>query len=234
MPNWVTNVITVDKRFEEIKAALESGTGADYSEIDFNNIIKMPEELGNVHSGGITIANNKSVRSWLESTVKISDVKYSPHPVIGFVTSDGWWFEKESEELRMLKEFTGYQGYPSWYEWCNANWGTKWNASDPYVEDGKFSFNTAWSAPIELFVEFSKRFPDVEFTYEYADEDTGNNCGSGTIVDGENMVEEYESGSNEAYELAFRLNGGEEYFIKNEDGNYVYFDGDEEDDEDDE
>ncbi len=231
MPNWVTNVITVDKRFEEIKAALESGTGNDYIEIDFNNIIKMPDEFSGVISGGRNIAG-KSVKAWLEKKVELSSIVYSPHPVGGFITSDGWWFEKEKPEVCPAKEFEGYDGYSSWYEWCIKNWGTKWNASDPYAEDGRFSFNTAWSAPVELFVEFSKKFPDVEFTYTYADEDTGNNCGEGTIVNGENMVEEYEGGSNEAYELAFRLNGNEEYYIKDEDGNYVYFEPEDDDDED--
>ena len=48
---------------------------------------------------------------------------------------------------------------PNWYDWCNANWGTKW---DPEVHleskdngDGTAEingwFDTAWGPPIEAF-----------------------------------------------------------------------------------
>lgn len=41
MPNWVTNIMTVDSQMEEIKKFIKS----DESEFDFNNIIPRPKEL---------------------------------------------------------------------------------------------------------------------------------------------------------------------------------------------
>jgi len=50
-------------------------------------------------------------------------------------------------------------GYANWYDWCVANWGTKWDInSDGFEpeasEDGKsvfLSFSTAWAPPTEWY-----------------------------------------------------------------------------------
>ena len=46
----------------------------------------------------------------------------------------------------------------NWYEWCISNWGTKWDVgSSQYgIERGnanecKFSFDSAWSPPIQFY-----------------------------------------------------------------------------------
>lgn len=64
------------------------------------------------------------------------------------------------------------------YEWCNANWGTKWSAysfSAPKISKmkrgskWKITFNTAWSPPTPVIYAMSKRFPSLRFclrTYE--------------------------------------------------------------------
>lgn len=52
----------------------------------------------------------------------------------------------------------------------------------------------------------SERFPDVQFSYRYADEDIGSNVGEMTFLNGE-ILEEYipQDRSKEAYELAFEV-----------------------------
>lgn len=42
-------------------------------------------------------------------------------------------------------------GYPSWYEFCNAEWGTKWDISGELSSDYVLSFDSAWSPPIEAY-----------------------------------------------------------------------------------
>lgn len=50
-------------------------------------------------------------------------------------------------------------GYANWYDWCVANWGTKWdvntNGDTAEVEDGELAvevwFDTAWSPPIGFY-----------------------------------------------------------------------------------
>ena len=74
-------------------------------------------------------------------------------------------------------------GENNWYDWSCSNWGTKWNASDSEVEGDTIQFSTAWSHPEPVIEKLSKRFPDVEFTVSWEEEQ-----GYGaeyTILDGE-------------------------------------------------
>ena len=68
-----------------------------------------------------------------------------------------------------------------WYVWRNKYWGTKWGAYDGYVKVGNtvvtFVFSTAWSAPIPIYEQLAKKYPDLTWEVRYADEDIGSNCG---------------------------------------------------------
>ena len=74
-----------------------------------------------------------------------------------------------------------------WYEWRNANWQTKWNASDvQFLTDGDWTenytdetwesgelnlmFNTAWSPPIPVITQLSKDNPKVAITHKFTEE----------------------------------------------------------------
>ena len=76
-------------------------------------------------------------------------------------------------------------GERDWYQWSISHWGTKWNAYEDIITNGYIEFQTAWSTPVPVFVELSKRLKDVEINVDYADEDIGSNCGSLLIVNGE-------------------------------------------------
>lgn len=70
------------------------------------------------------------------------------------------------------------------YDWCIKHWGTKWNAYDVGFDYAAAYFCTAWNTPRPIFVELSKRFPELRLEVEYADEDRGNNCGRLVYVNG--------------------------------------------------
>lgn len=59
-----------------------------------------------------------------------------------------------------------------WYDWCIANWGTKWDASSTYLNRKEpdvleFSYDTAWS-PAEGFVKFiSAAYPELTFRNDF-------------------------------------------------------------------
>lgn len=57
------------------------------------------------------------------------------------------------------------------YEWCVQNWGTKWNASEPELYEGRrslhYTFATAWSPPLPAVVKMSEKFPELLFTLRY-------------------------------------------------------------------
>lgn len=71
---------------------------------------------------------------------------------------------KAAVNLRAFRE----TGHRDWYGWCNANWGTKWNAlSLDVVEEAPgrlhFTFETAWSAPQPIFERMAAEFPEITF-----------------------------------------------------------------------
>jgi len=61
-------------------------------------------------------------------------------------------------------------GYANWYDWRVANWGTKWDTSDSYLdyadeESASWYFSTAWSPPEGIYNELSRRFPDLSISW---------------------------------------------------------------------
>ena len=107
---------------------------------------------------------------------------------------------EEMEELKklgdVLIENMRLYGAPTWYEWCVNNWGTKWNACDTEVADTgnslQFEFTTAWAAPIPIFKELSKQFPDEDIDVEFRNEDGYENIYCLTYRDGEVIHEAVE------------------------------------------
>ena len=79
----------------------------------------------------------------------------------------GW--SKASKE--MLSRHGVADGYNSGgYEWCIANWGTKWNASDVVRRDYVgpcVTFQTAWGPPTNVIEALHKRFPMLTLSLEY-------------------------------------------------------------------
>lgn len=79
-----------------------------------------------------------------------------------------------------------------WYDWCCKNWGTKWEVSYDkltFVTENHFTFETAWSPPMEWLKAVSKEYPRLEFEIAYSEQGC---AGAGVIVlqDGEEISEE--------------------------------------------
>jgi hypothetical protein len=79
------------------------------------------------------------------------------------------------EELAICEDITPEQnaeriakyGYDNWYFWRLENWGSKWDAQEPYVEEDEngltINFDTAWSPPIPYIRQVARMFPDLIF-----------------------------------------------------------------------
>lgn len=109
------------------------------------------------------------------------------------------------------KEQKLYPGEKNWYGWSIENWGTKWPAygSDtlPKIEDA-LVFKTAWAAVPKIIETLSKKFPDVEVGYSWADEDFGSNTGMVTFKNGDaQSIYIPPDRSPEAYEFAAAVFG---------------------------
>ncbi len=127
---------------------------------------------------------------------------------------------KEEEKCKL-------EGRPTWYSWNTENWGTKWNSYCCECESkNTFTFETAWGGVIEIIKEMSRQLPEIEFRYEYSDEDTGYNCGAGKFKDGLTDFVELEGGSKGAYDLAFKLRPHDREGYQLVDGKYEYIDED--------
>jgi hypothetical protein len=66
-------------------------------------------------------------------------------------------------------------GYPGWYEWSIANWGTKWGAYQYKERDTLpnvfvFEFQTAWNVPVPIFNKLASMYPALVFQLVSIDE----------------------------------------------------------------
>ena len=72
--------------------------------------------------------------------------------------------EQAALEAREAANLAAY-GAKNWYDWCVSNWGTKWdisgrdNGEAAVTDDGccvEFSFDSAWSPPLEFYAKMEE------------------------------------------------------------------------------
>ena len=116
-----------------------------------------------------------------------------PHPTFtypegqenrGYGHIDGQWKMTETEEFSFWNAVapTNLESYftgENWYGWNTANWGCKWDVN---VEDEDtfeypsgewqhtYRFDTAWSPPTEAFTAMCAKYPHLNFTLGYEEE----------------------------------------------------------------
>lgn len=95
--------------------------------------------------------------------------------------------EKDALRKSLLEKY----GYSGWYDWCLAEWGTKWDAKpDDFFLDGdsmEIYFDTAWSPPIKFYTELFERF-NFEVNATFVEQ--GANY-IGYYVNGDYQVEDF-------------------------------------------
>lgn len=108
---------------------------------------------------------------------------------------------------RNLKEYDA----PTWYEWRQREWGTKWNAYGQYrIDSQRIGFLTAWAGVPNLIQILATKNQELDFLYQFADEDWGMNTGSYEYQNGE-CVSAYVGGNSpEANAIAKELLGEEQ------------------------
>jgi hypothetical protein len=109
------------------------------------------------------------------------------------------------DESGNLQEFTFHSLVPrpksesdNWYDWNIGNWGTKWDANDAYVsieeEYAYFSFDTAWSPPIEWVRAVAPMFPELTFELTY--HEGGMGFAGKLCMQGEEVFDDFTVGSD--------------------------------------
>ena len=139
MPNHTRNVVDISVNSGDTKeifalAELKAKLGIAKGSFDFNSIIPMPKPL----TEALELEFPEDHPDW-----ELVNGSYVP--------------KSKLKRQRWIKLY----GATNWYDWSCANWGTKWNAYDVWVEvDTKntleVDFSTAWSAPVPIFLEIQK------------------------------------------------------------------------------
>lgn len=175
MPNWVQNLMIVEKK--HIGKILDNE-----GNVNFNIICPMPLSLDiqsiydpeaamyyylTIHAQKTlnNISFNKSdeiittlINNQVDSFFDISHFLNRGKTRLPYIVEH--FPDTNLDELyKMGKILTSnYLNYgsPTWYEWCNRNWGTKWNACYSHFlgENENYayiSFCTAWSPPDKYF-----------------------------------------------------------------------------------
>ena len=179
MPNHITNLISFGDQPEQVAAFHQMlrdlrQKGGVYGSIDFNKLIPMPKAL-DIESGTRTTNGLDAYRRFITGDKAGAEAFQKEHP-------EEWALGKQAYEN--IQQY----GSPTWYEWCNKNWGTKWNAYS-CVELGKdddtLEFFTAWSSVPTILEALSRKYPDQTISYCWADEDIGSNVGEAVYKNGE-------------------------------------------------
>lgn len=135
MPNHYTTTIVFDKPMsKELKQFLNGLR--DLKGGLCEALRPMPAIYQTTVSGyqTFTLPDGKKVeaRSWYENPVTKEARLFTP---------------EETAELKKL-------GASNWYDWANANWGTKWGTYDSDIRDARtWRFDSAWGPPYEVFFQ---------------------------------------------------------------------------------
>lgn len=242
MPNHIRNVIKMQgiSKLPLFKAYDDGSKG-----FDFNKLIPMPKSL-NMDSGSM-VEDYTIYYLTDKCTVPISRLSAEKKAVIDRLIarnsfgSKEWiqmkfnkvmeraFDETELNRKKMYEDGKTYveniqnYGHATWYDWCSANWNTKWNAYDNEIEGPDcIKFSTAWANPEPVIRKLAEMYPEVKIEHWWADEDTGCNTGYRIFEGGKETEEFIENCSKEAYDC-YEFCWGEmsECFHKDENGNWV-------------
>jgi len=171
MPNWTTNIMTINGPQEEINKLMSHIIGED-GEIDFNTLIPMPEELRDTHAGSDQIMQRGfNLENFsMNENYSINQQSVENH------LKDGKTQEEVDAIIAEEKRLIDLYGHTNWYDWSLENWDTKWNADDTFIkEDNTIIFQTAWSAPVKVFDKLFELYPNLQFVIdsEFEGDDTG-------------------------------------------------------------
>jgi hypothetical protein len=126
--------------------------------------------------------------------------------------------ELEAKQASNLEKY----GFTTWYEFCNAQWGTKWDLCDVVVnriDDNtiNIAFDTAWSPPFGAFEKMIEMGYNVRALYSEEQLIWAGIWDNGvdTCYDFDGMDEAYDvlpSELNEAFNIVGRLEEREEEY----------------------
>lgn len=156
---------------------------SETNQFDFSKIAPMPQELDVEHSLSVEIyimyhITRRCSMSWRELPEdKLSLVTADP----GYLFSRALKIEKGKwkptrdsydNRGRVYVQNIRCFGFPSWYGWRKAHWGTKWNATGTAVSGAdEVSFSTVDNPPLPVVASLSAMYPGSEIEFIWLAED---------------------------------------------------------------
>ena len=170
MPNWCENELVISGPKQDVEDLLSTMSApktevtehgvinnviVDTCTFSFGNIIPYPMEYEQLD------------RAYEAATRMISKMTHS---------------EREKYFQSNGRPRDGYNS--GGYEWCKANWGTKWDACDVLISKRKpsksskavfydVSFQTAWTPPRPVIHALSLKYPKVRLALKYWERGAG-------------------------------------------------------------
>lgn len=214
MPNWNNNLITLTAKTDEAKRQLHtfidkhvivlSDRNWSNSLLDISNesIIPLPEGIAKLNTMGKFIQGNN---------------EFTKNPN----------YDEKAEQKQREQNNKAY-GYADWYEFCCAEWGSKWGVChtaflnnygktidtkadlhDKLERTGGIKFKTdcAWKPATGLMKKICELYPDIEFRCEFGEEQVTEYYGVFTYDKTNGWEEIYNSDMDvdEAYDMLARL-----------------------------
>lgn len=178
MPNWTGNRLSIIGSVEDINlfeadrlAALKANDCDMEQIITFHMVLPMPKELK-----GTTSPRRRTAEELRQNA---KDYGWSDE-----VLQDNLANALTPEDAAKLDELKAKFGADNWYDWCNNNWGTKWDACHASYERVPFgimgkeraeiSFDTAWAAPEPVIHALVRKYPNLNFVHSYSYEGEEN------------------------------------------------------------
>ncbi len=224
MPNWVTINMTVKSRTpEEMKQFREEVSVKADNEIrpfSFGQIIPMPAILEGTTKSSLSGIGYDAFYGDPTHVLNYTWVKSE-----GVTTVEGLHelldkrdsrYRSEADQAKKAEDETGFT---DWYSWSVENWGSKWDACSIDIcteQDCLFEihFDTAWSLPEPVFHALAKKYPNLEFSGEFIEEDQSfegdfesdfdseeMEVNSSPVVRDEDEDEDEDEGENESPDL---------------------------------
>lgn len=175
MPNHCCNVLEITGSDSDISSFLENCKTSS-KEFSFEALLPIPGRLKESVSGSDSMGYEAKYTDGWKDIAKYPWVR--PHLSEESQAAVVAFLEQARPQVMELADFykgnIERYGCLSWYEWCLANWGTKWDAYEVEVNRDvglvRLEFLTAWSPPI-AWVEFaSDKYVDLTFEDRWIEE----------------------------------------------------------------
>lgn len=186
MPNHVKNIVSA--RESVIKSMLDSENFVDFCCVIPRHDDLLLNDADSVCSGAESLAKLVCKEACSEQSVIAALEAANRNSVNALKMSD-----ESFEQFVMMVRNKRKHGYYHMMDYARNAWGTKWNAYGQDVEkntETQVEFDTAWSHPLPVIIALSKKHPEEVISVKFADEDTGSNCGSYKIKNGETFEED--------------------------------------------